>query len=311
MRCASSYVQHNFLDRLKGAFAPFLLRFFAYFCTLLSMSFKVVRSTSGVKFPCPEGAVIAIGNFDGIHKGHRAMIRHSIALAHQKDLVSVVMTFDPHPKEILRPEQKHEKLMKIADKASVLRRLGVDMLYVQRFTRKFAELTARDFFDKILVTHLNVKHIVVGADFVFGANREGTLALLKEWASEKNIDITVFDDILEKGERVSSTAIRHALKKGCVETAEKMLEQPWQIRLVLKEDDYLVLRGDLSQYLSIKNAVYWVRLKYVYGAYMRKEKLPVSVVNGEMKIHPIGQIPDIPEGRVWVSFLRKEKDIHV
>ena len=275
------------------------------------MSFKFIRSTSGIKSPCPEGAVITVGNFDGIHKGHAAMIKQAVSLAHVHKLASVVMTFSPHPREVFNPEKRHHRLMRVDDKARRVRSLGADILYVQKFSKSFASLSAQQFLDDILIGKLNAKHILVGEDFAFGKGRCGTAQSLKEMAENKGIQVHILQDVTAENERISSTQIRALLEQGDVEKAADLMGSPWCIRTGLYEDDNLVLRGDISRYLPIKNAVYWVKIAYTYLAEQKEATLPLAVNGNVVKIHPVGQIPDIPEGRVLLSFLKKEKDLNV
>lgn len=296
------------LTFFEKAYGPFFIAIFLGLSYGAVMEFKLIRSTSGLEKICPQGAVVTIGNFDGVHAGHAAMLKQVQHLAQAENLTSVMLTFSPHPRELFQPEKRHHRIMRIDDKARRVRDLGLDMLYVQKFNRPFAGLSAKSFLEDVLIAKLNAKHIVVGEDFVFGKGREGTAESLNAMAEGHGVVVHIVADVLEKGERISSTSIRNSLENGAIEQANILLGHPWCVRTYLNEDESLILRGQLNRYLPIKNAVYWVKIKYTYMSELREETLPLAVKDNEVKIHPIGQIPDIPEGRVLIEFLKLERE---
>ena len=134
-------------------------------------------------YNCPpelfqQGCVATIGNFDGVHLGHQAIIKRLTAKASKFALPSVVILFEPHPQEYFRPENAPSRLFKLTDKVQALEELGVDYVLCFRFNQEFAELRAEDFIDQVLVERLNVQHLFIGDDFRFGANREGDFNFL-------------------------------------------------------------------------------------------------------------------------------------
>lgn len=271
------------------------------------MSFKLIRSSSGVARPFENGSVVTIGNFDGVHVGHTAMVSLMKEVAKPEGLSTVMLTFSPHPRELFQPETRHSRIMRTGDKARRVKAIGLDALYIQNFDRAFAGLSAKDFLENILMSRLGAKHVVVGEDFAFGKGREGTAESLKEMAAERGVTVHILNDVQEEQERISSTRIRGCLETGKIEEANKLLGHPWSVRTYLSEDDQLVLRGKLNHYLPIKNGVYWVKLMYSYMSEKKEATLPLAVKDNEVKIHPIGQIPDIPEGRVLAEFLKLER----
>ncbi|MGH1416026.1 MAG: bifunctional riboflavin kinase/FAD synthetase [Pelagimonas sp.] len=162
--------------------------------------------------PKDRGACAAIGNFDGVHRGHQAVI----ALAQQAapDAPLGVMTFEPHPREYFAPDAPPFRLMSAEARASRLAKLGVDHLFQLNFNTALASLTPREFAQNVICDGLGLTHIVVGADFCFGQGRKGTVEDLKAFGREMGFGVTIADLLETGGVQVSSTAIRTALGDG-------------------------------------------------------------------------------------------------
>lgn len=170
--------------------------------------------------PDARGASAAIGNFDGVHLGHRAVID----LALKEDTPLGVVTFDPHPREYFRPDTPAFRLMTPATKAHRLDKIGVDLLYALPFDADLSALTAEEFARDVIKGGLGLKHVVVGADFCFGKGRMGTAADLVRFGKELDFDVTIAElQSFETGEPVSSTRIRDALSDGKPRDAAAML----------------------------------------------------------------------------------------
>src|SRR5512146_1176188 len=123
--------------------------------------------------------VLTIGNFDGVHLGHRAMLERLVARARAAGLPAALMTFEPHPRELFAPEQAPARLSSLREKLNLLAECGVDRTYLCRFDRRLAALTADEFVERILVRGLAVRHLIIGDDFRFGKGRSGDFALLQ------------------------------------------------------------------------------------------------------------------------------------
>ena len=137
--------------------------------------------------PC----ALTIGNFDGVHLGHSEIINKVKQIAQEENLISAILTFEPHPISVFRPDLKHDfRINTLAQKLKIFRNYGIDYTITLPFNRNFSELSARDFIKKILVEQLNVKHLVIGYDFIFGKNREGNLQLLQEESKRYGFSIT-------------------------------------------------------------------------------------------------------------------------
>lgn len=176
-----------------------------------------------------HACALTIGNFDGVHLGHQAILRHLRTKADELHLPMVVMLFEPQPREYFCTENAPARLMRLRDKLRYLKQAGVDMVIVAKFDRTFADLPAQQFIEDWLVRKLNVKFLSIGDDFKFGSKRQGNFALLQQ-AGEK-FDFTVEDSrsFCLDALRISSTAIREALANDDLTLAEKLLGRPYRI----------------------------------------------------------------------------------
>ena len=177
--------------------------------------------------PPVSGAVAAIGNFDGVHLGHRHLLEVTKGEADRLGLPAAVLTFEPHPRDYFRPDAPAFRLTSERVKAKVLAALGIDLVLVKRFDGDLAGTSARDFVFRILRDELALKAIVIGGDFHFGRGREGTPAILTALGEEAGIAVHVQDMIEGQGAPVSSTRIRDALAAGAVRTANAFLGYRW------------------------------------------------------------------------------------
>ncbi len=177
-----------------------------------------------------RGAVVAIGNFDGVHRGHEAVIGAAGRLARAAGAPHAVLTFEPHPRRILRPHDPPFRLTPFRAKARRLEALGVDLLFTLHFDASFASQSAEDFVDTVLARNLGVCHVVVGYDFVFGHNRRGTPALLRERGAAGGFGVTIVEPVQgESGAVCSSTRIRDLLIAGQPRAAAVLLGRFWEI----------------------------------------------------------------------------------
>ncbi|AZN40897.1 bifunctional riboflavin kinase/FAD synthetase [Paenibacillus albus] len=172
---------------------------------------------------------LAIGHFDGVHRGHQNVIRRAVELAKANGLQSAVMTFHPHPKEVLGQSGQYAvSLTPLEDKIERFRRIGVDVVYIVTFDLNFAGVSPEDFVSQVL-RPLHVRKAVVGFDFTFGAKGAGKPETL--WAlGEPDIEVEIVDPFMQDGDKVSSTLIREALQDGRPEAAEQLLGEPYQVR---------------------------------------------------------------------------------
>ena len=173
--------------------------------------------------PQDRGASAAIGNFDGVHRGHRSVIRLAQDEAGRIAAPSAVLTFEPHPLEFFAPDAPPFRLMNPEARANRLEKLGVDILYELPFDAALASLPAADFVDDVLVRGLGLRHVVVGGDFRFGKGRGGDADLLLRMGRERGFGVTIAPLLADAEEEISSTAIRQALAEGRPRDAARML----------------------------------------------------------------------------------------
>ena len=166
---------------------------------------------------------VTVGNFDGVHRGHQALVAAALRSARAHGGASVVLTFDPHPSHVLSPHRAPEALMTVEQKAEILGALGIDALAVLPFTRALAERSADDFAREVLQECLAARSVIVGASFRFGRHRQGDTARLAELGQEMGFSVEPVGAVLQDGAPISSTRIREALARGEVEAANILL----------------------------------------------------------------------------------------
>jgi riboflavin kinase / FMN adenylyltransferase len=187
-----------------------------------------MRITHGFR-PLGTPHAVTIGNFDGLHLGHQAMLARLQDVARARGLPSCVLSFEPHPREFFAPEQAPARLSSLREKAEHLQRMGIDRLHVFRFDRAFSALTAEAFIEQVLGTTLEARYVLVGDDFRYGAKRAGDFALLRAAGAKLGFDAEHLPTVEVAGERVSSTAVRQALAAGELGHAARLLGRPYSI----------------------------------------------------------------------------------
>ena len=190
---------------------------------------KILRSLDRLPDHCRRGA-LAIGNFDGVHLGHARILERLAAKARGVGGPAVVLTFDPHPVQILRPQFAPPPLTRTDRKAQLLARWGVDALIAYPTDAAFLARTARQFFDEIVCARLEARALVEGANFFFGRDRQGTIDVLRRFCAEVAVELEVVEPVVFEGEAVSSSRIRALLAQGEVDLARRMLTEPYRIR---------------------------------------------------------------------------------
>jgi riboflavin kinase/FMN adenylyltransferase len=180
--------------------------------------------------PAARGGAVAIGNFDGVHLGHRRIIQRLLQRAREVEGPAIVFTFDPHPVRLLRPQQSPPPLTWTERKAQLLKELGVDWIVAYPTDQNLLELTAQQFFDRIVVDALAAKALVEGPNFFFGHNREGTIERLRKLTAAAGLSLDVVEPLVLGGELVSSSLIRQQIAAGDVASAARMLTHPYRIR---------------------------------------------------------------------------------
>jgi riboflavin kinase/FMN adenylyltransferase len=264
-----------------------------------------------------RGATVAIGNFDGVHKGHQALLQHARALGEKLG----VLVFEPHPQEFFRPDTPRFRLTPFRAKARLLEHNGVDLLFALHFDAAFASLSADEFIEKVLVQGLGVRHVIVGEDFCFGKGRKGNLALLQARSKELGFGVTTFS-LIGEGDlsKISSTNIREALRNGNPEVAAALLGHPWTVEGRVETGDqrgrtigFPTANVSLEGYLEPALGVYAVRVEVdgrKYGGvanFGRRPTFDKKDVLLEVHIFDFeGDIYGQPIVVSFISFLRPE-----
>ena len=177
----------------------------------------------------PAPVVLAIGNFDGVHLGHVALMEHLLAASERLCLAPSVLTFEPHPREFFAPQSAPARLTTLREKLELLAESGVCQAMVCPFNAAFAALSAEEFIEQVLVQSLQVRHLIIGDDFRFGRGRTGDFSLLQEAGQRYGFTVESMQSVTVDGERVSSSGVRRALADGDMEHAARLLGRPYVI----------------------------------------------------------------------------------
>ncbi len=189
---------------------------------------ELIRGIHNI-LPAHHGCVLTIGNFDGVHRGHAEVITKLVKKARQLKVPATLMTFEPQPQEMFKGENAPARLSILRDKIFLLEELGIDRLVCINFNAKFANLSAEDFIEKLLVESLGVKYLVVGDDFCFGRQRKGNFDMLKSAGENHSFAVVSTQSFLLGDKRVSSTEIRQLLAEGKMEQARRLLGHPFTL----------------------------------------------------------------------------------
>ena len=173
--------------------------------------------------------MLTIGNFDGVHRGHQALLADLTARAEAEGVPAAVMTFEPHPREFFAREQRPTRLTSLREKLELFADAGIERVYVCRFNAGFAALGAQSFIDELLVRGLALRHLIIGDDFRFGRGREGDFERLRTAGLLHGFSVATMNTVEIDGQRVSSSAVRAALEEGDLTRAARMLGRPYAI----------------------------------------------------------------------------------
>jgi len=189
---------------------------------------ELIRGLHNLK-PVHNGCVASIGNYDGLHRGHRSVLERLVERGKSMEMPVTVVTFDPTPQEYFMGSDAPPRLMTLRDKVEVFERLGVDRALILWFNDDLAMMRPEDFVNRCLIEGLGVRHLIVGDDFRFGYRRQGDFGLLQAMGREAGFEVQSMDGLLEAGERISSSRIRAALADGDIESSAKLFGHPFSI----------------------------------------------------------------------------------
>jgi riboflavin kinase/FMN adenylyltransferase len=180
---------------------------------------------SSERVPC----ALTIGNFDGVHRGHQALLQQVVAAAKTRAIAPAVMTFEPHPREFFTPQQAPARVANLRDKVEALIACGIERVFVMHFNRRFASTSAEAFIDDVVVRGCDTRWLAVGDDFRFGTRRSGDVSLLRARAPRGGYEVAQLATVTEGAQRVSSSAVRAALLAGELQHAQRLLGRPYSI----------------------------------------------------------------------------------
>lgn len=224
--------------------------------------------------------IVAIGNFDGVHRGHRELIKTVLDESVKIGGTPSVLTFYPHPLTVINPYIHIEQITPLQEKIDILENLGITHVYLIKFDDEFSSMRAKDFVEKVLVEKIGVRKIIVGYDFSFGMSKEGNIDLLKSLANIYGFDVIVVPPFKEEDKVISSTKIRGFLKEGKIKLANTFLGRAYKVKgIVIKGRKIGRLLGFPTANLLITD--YLIPRKGVYAAYAyidgKKLKAVVSI----------------------------------
>lgn len=183
-----------------------------------------IIGVEGLAGAFPDGCAVTLGVFDGVHRGHRALLQATVDGAKAQGIPAVALSFHPHPAAVLAPDRTPPMICTLAHRVERLHALGAECVIIQPFTREFAQLSAEEFIQRILKDGLNARAVIVGDDFRFGRGRTGDVETLRRAGAFEVITVSGIMD--ESGERISSTRIRELVQAGQVEQASMLLGEP-------------------------------------------------------------------------------------
>lgn len=273
-------------------------------------------------FKPSKGTIVTIGTFDGVHLGHQKIIQRLNELKTETGLPTVVLTFDPHPRKILFPEQQDLKLITTTEeKCQLLNQYGVDHVIVYPFSKSFSEMQASEYIEKFIVNSLRTSILVIGYDHRFGANREGNIDILQRLSSKFNYNVEEIpvQDINQLN--VSSTRIRKAIEEGDIETATQFLGHSFLLTGAVVKGKQLGrtigyptanIITDTDKIIP-KIGVYAVRVKInelVYGGMLNIGYNPTTDQDHTIKIevHIFDFNQDIYDQTIQIEFIKRTRD---
>ncbi len=254
---------------------------------------KVVQSLGQAK-KILDGSVVTMGNFDGVHLGHIELLQKLVEKARMQNLQSVVLTFDPHPMQILHPDREFQRLFSIEDQIEQMRKIGVDVFITHPFTLEFAKLSPEDFLENWLFLSLNPRELVVGYDFAFGADRKGTLHKLKEICVKNKVHLEIIPPFERNNMIVSSSKIREFIRRGEMVQAHEFLGRPYYLNGTVMHGDQ---RGRSLGFPTANLDVIW-KLKPRVGVYATR-----ALVQGEewLSMTNVGWNPTVSNNKKHVK----------
>lgn len=256
--------------------------------------------------PNARKAIVAIGMFDGVHRGHQAVIEQALAISHREKLPCAVFTFVTHPRSVLRSDHPVPLLSVWSEKCELMERMGVDLLIGAHFTAAFSEIAPREFVTRILQEQLRARHVVVGYNFAFGHQQAGDIDTLRAYSSDAGFEVTVLPPLSDHGEAISSSRIRELLAMGHVAEANALLGRPYAMTGSVVQGDQ---RGRTLGFPTANLASHEQKLWPAYGVYVARARW-------QGRVNPcvlnLGMRPtfDPPQPRIEAHLLDFDGDLY-
>lgn len=266
-----------------------------------------------------HGCVLTIGNFDGVHLGHRQVINALVEKAKRLNCAAAVMVFEPQPQELFSPETAPARLSRLRDKYQLLKQLGVQRLICVNFNKKFASLSAEEFIKHLLVDRLGIKHLIIGDDFHFGKNRVGNFEMLCRAGEQFGFCVSDTASYKLANCRISSTEIRQALERDALAEAQRMLGRPYSILGRVFHGDkrgrqlgFPTANVLLKRRVSPVSGVYVVQVNTPYGLFYGVANIgsrpTVSGIRQQLEVHIFDFSADLYGQSIEVVMLNKIRD---
>lgn len=276
---------------------------------------RLIRGIHNIKSE-DHGCVLTIGNFDGVHLGHRRVISALVKQANALNCIPAVLVFEPQPQELFSPETAPARLSRLRDKYFLLKELGVKRLICVNFNVKFANQTAEEFIEELLVKKLGIKQLIVGDDFHFGKNRMGNFKMLCQAGKKHHFQVLDTASYKVSNCRISSTKIRQALEQDDLKDAQKMLGRPYSIIGRVFHGDkrgrqlgFPTANVKLKRRVSPVSGVYVVQVKTLIGQFFGVANIgsrpTISGIRQQLEVNIFEFNSDIYGQTIEVVMLKK------
>lgn len=269
-----------------------------------------------------KGAVVTVGTFDGIHVGHRKVLDKVIQRAHQRDLNSLILTFDAHPLSVLKPSEAPGLLTNLDEKLKLISQLSIDYVEILPFTREFSRLSPGEFVRNILMGRYGLKELVIGYDHGFGRGREGSVPMLETLAKEMAFDLSVVPPVSLDGRPVSSTRIRKKIALADFDYVTRALGRYYSIEALVKKGDgrgrtigfptanlEIIGPGKLIPPPGVYAVRGWIKGEFYTGMMHQGERPTFSGAGPSFEVHLIGFNGDLLGERIEVEYHHRIREI--
>ncbi len=280
---------------------------------------KLIRGLYNLRQPLAASAV-TIGNFDGVHRGHQLVISQLQRVAAEASLATVVIIFEPQPIEYFAPDKAPKRLSRFREKIAYLKAQKIDYLLCLHFDHNLAQQSAEDFVQKILLDSLDTRHLVIGDDFHFGKNRQGNFDFLLQNSARFGFTVDETETLMQDGERVSSTRVRHCIEQGDFEKARELLGRPYSLsgrvahgQKLGRQLGYPTINIKMGDKTLIVKGIFAVRVKGIdnrvlEGVASIGTRPTVAGVDTILEVYILDFDQDVYGCSVEVEFLHKIRD---